>query len=224
MERQKPLFTTNSTRHETAEQDDHDFHPAQLESPVPAREEGPDPFDPEALRLSAEFSASVGVKKALLTVPVRKPAREWFVRVHPDPDYRLQTAVLELKEAGETYLVSQTLWSALVGESTLSPRILYTAINRQNVVFLWPVRLPGPDGRLDAWSKSALEAAELAQAKWVRVQSDLTLGAYSVYYADNLSNPDWPDLSFRELLRIAFKDRVIQSLDHTVLRQLRGEV
>jgi hypothetical protein len=166
----------------------------------------------------------VGVKKALLTVPVRKPAREWFIRVHPHPDYRLQTVVLDLKEAGETYLVSQALWPELAGESTLSPRILYTAMSRQGVLFLWPVRLPGADGRLDAWSKSALDAAELAQTTWVRVQADMSLGAYSVFYAENLPAPEWPDLPFRALLRIAFRDRFVQTLDHPVLRQLRGEV
>jgi len=58
----------------------------------------PDPFDANRLRLSQDFAASVGVKKALLTVPVRKPAKEWFVQVHPDESYRIQTAVVELKE------------------------------------------------------------------------------------------------------------------------------
>ena len=38
-------------------------------------ESPPDPFDPARLRLSQEFAASLGIKKALLTVPVRKPAQ-----------------------------------------------------------------------------------------------------------------------------------------------------
>src|SRR5262245_5601646 len=96
----------------------------------------PNPFDPASLRLSQDFAASLGVKKALLTVPVRKPDKAWFVRVHPSEDYRLQTAVLELKEERETYLVARPLWSELAGEATLSPRALYTAVNRQGVVFL----------------------------------------------------------------------------------------
>ena len=33
-------------------------------------------LDLEALRLSQDFSATLGVKKALLTVPVRKPDRQ----------------------------------------------------------------------------------------------------------------------------------------------------
>jgi hypothetical protein len=66
---------------------------------------GPDPFDPESLRLPPDLGAALGVKKILLTVPVRKPAKEWFIRVHPDPAYQLSTAVIELKEVGEIYLV-----------------------------------------------------------------------------------------------------------------------
>ena len=33
-----------------------------------------DPFDPASLRLSQDFAANAGVKKAILTIPVRKPA------------------------------------------------------------------------------------------------------------------------------------------------------
>jgi hypothetical protein len=77
----------------------------------PAPAPGPDPFDPASLRLSEDFNASMGFKKALLTVPVRKPDKSWFVRTHPDPDYRLQTSVIELKEDRETYLAARELHS-----------------------------------------------------------------------------------------------------------------
>ena len=103
------------------------------------------PFDPSRLRLSQDFAANVGVKKALLTVPVRKPDRQWFVRVHPDADYRLQTAILEIKEEREAFLVDPSLWPELPSE--IVPMTLHTAINRQGVLFLWPVRLPGKDGK-----------------------------------------------------------------------------
>jgi hypothetical protein len=75
------------------------------ESP-PSAYPAPDPFDPASLRISGEMSATLGVKKALLTVPTRKPDKSWFVRVHPDDAYHLSTAVIELKEDRETYLVA----------------------------------------------------------------------------------------------------------------------
>ncbi len=187
----------------------------------------PDPFDPTALRLTGDAVAGLGVKKELLTVPVRKPDKCWFVRVHPSPDYAVQTAVLELKEerGGETYLVAPHLRAELATEGTLKLVNLFTAVNRQGVTFLWGCRLPGADGRADEWSRSALEAAEIAKRNWARVQANMGLGAYEVFRATgSLPDPVWPDVPFADLLRTAFKGRLIDTLDHPVLRQLRGEV
>ncbi len=53
------------------------------------------PFDNLcALRLDQSYADTVGVKKLLTTVPVRKPNRQDFVRVHPDPGYRLTPAAI----------------------------------------------------------------------------------------------------------------------------------
>ena len=182
-----------------------------------------DPFDPSKLKLSQDFAANIGVKKALVTVPVRKPDRQTFVRVHPDVEYRLETAVLELKEERETYLVEPALWSKLPGETVA--KTLVTAMNRQGVLFLWHIRLPDPDDRIDEWNRTALDAAHLARKKWIRVASNHSLGAYEVIEAPGqLPEPTWPKLEFSEILRIAFRDHFITSLDHPVVQRLRGLV
>ena len=182
-----------------------------------------DPFDPARLRLSQDFENKIGVKKAILTVPVRKPDRQWFIRVHPAADWRLDTAVLELKEDRETYLVEPSLWPELPGE--VVPKVLFTAINRQGVVFLWPVRLQGSDGKWDEWNRSAMEAALLAMKGWIRVAANMSLGAYEVFEATaDLPEPEWPDIGFQKLLEVGFKDHFIRDLDHPVLRKLRGAV
>ena len=145
------------------------------------------------------------------------------MRVHPDPAFRLETVILEFKEEGESYLVASELWSELVGE--LTPKILFTAINRQKTLFIWPVRLPGEDGRHNEWNASALEAAQLAQSKWVRVSANMNLGAYEIFEANSeLTDPEWPETDFTKILETAFKGRYIKDLDHPALRRLRGEV
>lgn len=184
----------------------------------------PDPFDPERLKLSQHFADSLGVKKALLTVPIRKPSKEWWVQVHPDESYCVETAVIELKEEREIYLVDPELWRPLSAETTFGPRAFFTAINRQGVVFLWPIKLPDPDGKYNEWNRSALEAANRARGKWIRVMSNMSLGAYEVYDMEaDIPGPQWPDKSFKELLETAFKDRLIDTLEHPVLKRLRGE-
>jgi hypothetical protein len=187
--------------------------------------DNPDPFDPARLRLRQDFAHGAGVKRLVTSIPVRKPSREWFVRTHPAHEYRLETAVIELKEDREIYLVAPGLWPSLAMEATFGARLLVTAVTRQGVLFLWPIRLPGPDGRLDEWSRSALEAAEEATTSWVRVQANMSLGAYDVLTAPGATaEPQFPDLPMGDLLRVAFRDRYIASVDHPILRRLRGEV
>jgi hypothetical protein len=182
----------------------------------------PDPFDPASLRLDQSFVETSGVKKLLTTVPVRKPNNQDFVRVHPSEEYRLTAAVIELKDDREVYLVLPQIAHQLAGEC--SPVILYTAINRQGVVFLWPVKLPAPDGKLNEWHRSAGEAAERAITCWLRVKADMALGAYAMFEASSaIPDPIWPEATFKDLLKIGFRDRLVNGLDHPVIKRLRGE-
>ena len=183
-----------------------------------------DPFaDLSKLRLSQEFLETAGAKKILTTVPVRKPRQQDFVRVHPDAEFRQPFAVIELKDDRERYLVMPQIATALPTE--IVTEMLYTTINRQRVVSLWPVRLPASDGRVNEWHRSAQEAAERAVDSWIRVTANMNLGAYEIIEAPGkIPDPEWPvEYSFRDLLRIGFRDRIISDFDHPVLKRLRGE-
>ena len=191
---------------------------ATAKAPVSA----PDPFDPASLRLSQDFATSVGVQKILNRVPVRKPGAQEFFRVHPDEDYRLETAVLELKEEREVYLVAPALRGEMFAE--IKPVRIYTTINRQGVVALWPCKLSPPDGRANPWYDTALAAAELGMSRWVKIQADMSLGGYQPFVAaGDLPDPTWPEKTFHELLKIAFTGSDIDTPDHPALRRLRGE-
>jgi hypothetical protein len=180
-----------------------------------------DPYDLSNLRLDQFFVESAGVKKLLTSVPVRKPNPQDFIRVHPDPQYRAALAIIELRDDRETYLVPPSIARDLPGEFVMAN--VYTAINRQGVVQLWPVRLPAADGRVLEWHRSAAEAAELGMRKWIRVKANMSLGAYEIFEAaSTIPDPEWPDQPFQELLRIAFRDRLVDSLDHPVIKRLRG--
>jgi hypothetical protein len=184
----------------------------------------PNPFDPAALRLDQSYADTVGVKKLLTTVPVRKPNRQDFVRVHPDPRYRLTpAAIIEVKEDREVYLVTPNMAHALPGE--FSTVTLFTTINRQGTLHLWPVKQPGPDGKHNEWHRSAAEAAERAMEKWVRVTASMSLGAYEIFEASgDLPEPVWPDFSFEEILKIAFREHIVDRTDHALVQRLQGIV
>ncbi len=181
----------------------------------------PDPFDLASLRLNPSFAETAGVKKLLTTVPARKPNPQDFTRVHSAPEYRENFAMIDLKDDREDFLVRPEILPELASEVVY--KTIFTAINRQGVVFLWPVRLPAPDDRKSAWPRSAREAAEMAMGKWLRIQANMSLGAYEITIAaGEMADPVWPELTFQELVRIAYRDRMITSVDHAVVKRLRG--
>jgi hypothetical protein len=188
---------------------------------VSVKNPNPDPFDLDQLVLDQSFTETVGVRKLLTTVPARKPNPQDFMRVNPDPAYRANFSMIDLKDERELYLVPKRMAPELISECI--PFTLFTAINRQGITRIWPVRLPGPDGKINEWWRTAGEAAELAMKSWIRIKANMDLGAYEMFVAEStISDPVWPELPFQELLRIAFKDRYIDSIDHPVVKRLRG--
>lgn len=186
----------------------------------------PDPFNVAALRLPPSFEQTAGVKKILTTVPVRKPHKQEWIRVHGDEAYRSNFATIHLKEEGEFYLVMPDMAESLRNE--IVPVTIYVAINRAGVVFLWPVRCDGLDGhRSNTWFLSAHEAAAAAMKRFTRVSANKALGAYEISYSDSSipdADPVWPDLPFSEFLRLGFDKpgRFIKDFEHPVIKLLRG--
>jgi hypothetical protein len=183
----------------------------------------PGKYDPRRLRLSAAAGEQPVTKKVITSIPVAKPNKQVYVRVHPGEDFRLNAALIELKESRHIYLVIPELVPELEGEITHAT--LFTGTTRDGNLFLWPVKLPESEGRSNSWNESAMEAASRAMTKWVRVVANMGVGAYEYYEATgNLGDPAWPgDLSFEDILGIAFKnDRLIESLEHPLIQRLRG--
>ena len=186
-------------------------------------EKGPaaeDKFDPRRLTLNQSFVDMVGVKKETLRVPLMRPPPQAFFFPHPDPAWRIQVAALEIKGEGETYIVSPAMLDELIGEWV--GKTLVACQTRQGGLYLWPIRLPGADGRIDSWNESALHIVSNYGGRWIRVMANREIGAYDVVQPISpFPAPAWlgtPD----ELLRKAFRDRVIDSVDHPVVRRLRG--
>jgi hypothetical protein len=130
-------------------------------------------------------------------------------------------AVILLKEDSETFLLPPPIARDLPGEFVMV--MMHTVITRQGVLFLWPIRLPDPDGKINEWHQSAADAAEHATKRWVRIKANKAIRGYDIFEAaSTIADPTWPDLTFQELVRIAFRDRLVSRLDHPVIKRLRG--
>ena len=182
-----------------------------------------DEFNPQRFRLGQDFAQALGTEKIFTKPALRKPTRHDWFRVHPGDDMRMDAAILELKTENIAYLVDPIVIPHLAGDVVVKRIVL--AVTRHSIPFLWSIKLPDFRGQLDEWNASAHVACEMARTQWVRLAANQHAGAYDVHAAPRLAiEPVWPKQSFTEILKLVFQDRVIASMDHAVVRMLKGEL
>jgi hypothetical protein len=191
----------------------------------------PDPYDPfavETMRLS-QATLKGSAKKLITNYTVRKiPRRGSFFRVHPDPGYQYITYLyLEKDEAGldkDTYLITPRFVAQLDDEykSVMQSTILFLAIERHaEKPFVWRVGIPLDGAKDNLFWSSAREKADIAKTQWIRIAAGT--GCYDHYEPKGaIPDPVWPEIPFGEILRLAFKNHVIDSMDHSIMQALAG--
>jgi hypothetical protein len=179
--------------------------------------------DLKSLRLPANYGATLGVKKLLTNVQVGKPKKPQFFRTHASDDMTFPAMILENKESRESYVVVPAVAQEI--SELVRPVMLHTAIDRQNNVSLIPVPMPGEDGTRNPWHESLAQAVEHAKLKWIRITANMHAGGYDVYEAEGeLPEPEWPAYDIDALVQVAFRGKIITTLDHPVVQSLLGKI
>jgi hypothetical protein len=185
-----------------------------------------DPFaDLANIRVDQNFANTPGLKTLRTIIPVRRPGKQEFFRVNPDPAYRLAAAImLDETEDQEVYLLMGGLHHQLPGEFRLVN--LRLTISTQDVLAIWPVTVPGYNGETpNSWHLSAENAASTAETQWTRMRAVKALGGYQLTVADGAlakKAPQWPTDPFSELLKTAFAGKYIDNLQHPLVQRLFG--
>jgi hypothetical protein len=180
-------------------------------------------LDPEALCLDQNFVDVGGSKKLIDIIEIRKPPKQEFVRAHPDPVFSWTFGILELKGESEYWVVTPAVARTLGNE--IYPAQITTAITRHEVLFGWIAKIPQADNSVATrWHSSMFTAIEHARREWVRVMANKRAGYYETRVAQTQPpDPVWPDLTPKQILNIIIRGRLIDSLSHPVLKNLRGE-
>jgi len=180
-------------------------------------------LDLSKFRLTPNSSETLGSKKLVSVVPVTKPSKEKFFQTSTDDDRSMDVYLYEDSVESTFYLVSPQVVDIL--DKLARAMTLHLAIDRGGNPFFIPIPLPDDRGQRNSWPASMLNAIEHARGKWVRVQSDKSMGIYQIHEAQGkLEGPNWPELSLEELVNIAFAGRVINDLEHPKVQAALGKI
>ena len=176
----------------------------------------------DALRLPNNFNEpAVGIKQPLKPT-FGKLSKHRFSRVHPSEEFKYRAAlVIDNEKTDEAYLALPSL-CPLLG-SLAKPKILRLAVDNAGTPRLIAEPIPGADGRINSWHESMIRAIQVAEDKWVRIESNPDASQYIVIVSrDHQGDPKWPEQTMDELVMECFRDRIIQSADHPLIRRLEG--
>jgi hypothetical protein len=179
--------------------------------------------DISKLVLGQQYLDALDVTKKL-QIKVRKPSKGTFFRVHPQMLTSSPIGLYQDKDGEDEdfYCVMPDMMRELDGHAF--PAVLRLAVTTDGRAFIWPLRLAGPNGLMMDWWRSALLAADEAEKTWVSLQPNKREGRYEILTAANQNRPApaWPDEPFDELVRTGFGDRIILSIEHPIIKKLRG--
>jgi hypothetical protein len=104
-------------------------------------------LNPEFFRLDQSELDQPVAKTVLTAIPIRKPEALEFIRVHPDPEFRMEPVpFIALKQSREYYLVKPELRRELRPREYWIGQI-FLATNRLDHPFFWIVTIQSPSGR-----------------------------------------------------------------------------
>ena len=168
--------------------------------------------------------SEVSIAKPITSLKLGKPGKFDWVRAHPSGEYRRACVALVEGPEGdkEQYLVGANMVSkvgAVVRTVELS-----AAVTKLNVPFIWPVPIIATaKDRENRYNVTHRDAYTLAQGQWIRMYADKQVGMYQVVMETAHSpEPIWLDLTFDQMLQLAFGDRYIANEDSPRYKELTG--
>jgi hypothetical protein len=180
---------------------------------------------PDRFRIAQNFADHVQTRKKPVNVPLQKPDDQQWIWIPSGDEWRSSVGMSRDKASREWYVVEPELLPEIT--ETLIPVLLVTYVTRGGSPGLWPIRLPNEAGRLDSFNHSALEIVLTHADEWLRVIMNADCRGYEVLEMASLvemPRPKLPEDGFVHLFGLAVKGNTISSLQHPLLKTLRGEL
>ncbi len=151
-------------------------------------------------------------------IQINKPRRDEWVTVRSGKEWQLAIYVIEDTQDmdSEIYIVHNDLANGELADDARYA-ILHLAVSSTGRLFWWHIKMS--TSRRNHWAESALKTVEVAQKKWIRVIA--ANEGYEIREAKaQMPEPQWPDMSRDETIRLAFEDRIIDTMEHPIAKRL----
>lgn len=184
----------------------------------------PDPFAPENFATATDAAMSAEE----MTIDLRTPTDEEFVRVSADPKHYVKATLLVVSREegyGKSYFLLDPVMRLWAGnQPSLSKFVktmhLFLFHNQDSEYGVWPVR-----DAFDNWAISELQVVEAAKKQWTRryTQGKVRKAYTSTSIGTPVSFPDKPMTSKDGILAQVFGEAfVITANDSPVIKRLMG--
>ena len=202
------------------DEDEFDEDDDEVDEVATATPGSPDEVDASlASCLLDDMFATVQAGSAVFTISIEKPNKKLWTACHPTMEARRVAAIEMPEDRGSGIYVVRKDIVPFVPSDEITIVALHLATTKSGKYLLWPAKHGD-----DSWAISMREAIEAAKGDWIRLVSKRSEGRYEAKPPKNdLGKPTWPNKTFAEIFAIATKDRVIDSVNHPVLKVLRGE-
>ena len=182
-------------------------------------------FDPKNFRKPKDSRLSALVERSgemPLLIEARKPDKEWFVRTRKDEKFQALLPLLSVRENSReaVYFLDRNLEIPPGLEVHVHDYQAIAAVSFEMIHFLWVMKVSDTE-----WYYSAVEAMNCAREKWVKVFPNDGNSAYEIQEpVDDLGEPTWPEATLEVYFERAFNKRLIDSLDHKIVKRLLGRL
>lgn len=196
------------------------------ESSIAEKPKNPLGFDFESLMVPD--TEDIQVSPVLATIAVGKPAKTDFIWVRSGPGWEpLKMFVYESERV--PYLVAPECQQLCFEKEVLVVARFYMyQIYGSGILKLDYVNTKlDKFGEMNKYNATRMEAYRVATTQWLQLRANNAGGFYSYALAeDTLPEPTWSNKpeSLRAAIEIAFKGFVIDSLNHPLMKRIRGKL
>ena len=184
-------------------------------TPKPKFDDRPNVFESLEDYAVSPSEIGIGETQVVLQVKFGRPRAQEWVRCHPEPERMKYFNAVRDQKTSKLFIVNPRVLS-LVGTQARLYRVRQ-AITTDGELYLWPAPV---EGRLES-DITHLNAQQAALSQWIRIEWD-GKAFVAVEPQGDMGEPEWPELTFQQVLEMGLAGHLINNADHVLIRRLQG--